>query len=220
MAELAQGAYPAGALMPSEAELVARFSVSRMTVNRAIRELQSQGLVERVQGVGTFAAALHKVPSLLSLRDLHEEIVERGHAHTAKVLLCQEELASSAVARRLGLAEGSTVFHSLIVHAEDGVALQCEDRHVNPACAPHYLAQDFTAITPTHYLFEATSLWRADYRIEADRPTPEEAAALNIEAESPCLVVHRRTHSREAAITTVRLVHPGSRYALEGQFAP
>ena len=40
---LAAGRWPPGALMPSEAELVAQFGVSRMTVNRALRELQAEG---------------------------------------------------------------------------------------------------------------------------------------------------------------------------------
>ncbi|HVK31550.1 MAG TPA: GntR family transcriptional regulator, partial [Burkholderiaceae bacterium] len=71
---LAQGRWAPGELMPSEAELVARFEVSRMTVNRALRELQSEGLVQRTQGVGTFAAPLHRVSSTLTIRDLHEEI--------------------------------------------------------------------------------------------------------------------------------------------------
>ncbi len=71
---LSQGFFPPGALMPSEAELVAQFGVSRMTVNRALRELQTEGLVERVQGVGTFAARLGPVSSTLTIRDLHEEI--------------------------------------------------------------------------------------------------------------------------------------------------
>ena len=84
---LAAGLWPPGALMPSEAELVARFSVSRMTVNRAIRELQSEGLVVRSQGVGTFAAPLHRVSSTLTLRDLHEEIEQRGHRH-ARLSIC------------------------------------------------------------------------------------------------------------------------------------
>ncbi|MBC7804511.1 MAG: GntR family transcriptional regulator, partial [Candidatus Parcubacteria bacterium] len=53
---LAAGRWPPGALMPSEAELVAEFGVSRMTVNRALRELRSEGLVDRSQGIGTFAA--------------------------------------------------------------------------------------------------------------------------------------------------------------------
>ncbi|OYU85808.1 MAG: histidine utilization repressor, partial [Burkholderiales bacterium PBB5] len=125
MDALSQGAYPPGALMPSEAALVAQFGVSRMTVNRAIRELQAEGLVNRVQGVGTFAAPLHKVSSTLTIRDLHDEITARGHTHTARVVLCRQEKAPAALAQRLGLATGAPVFHSLIVHLENGVPLQC-----------------------------------------------------------------------------------------------
>jgi GntR family histidine utilization transcriptional repressor len=77
--ELARGRWVPGALMPSDAELVAQFGVSRMTVTRALRELQSEGLVDRLQGVGTFAAHLYRVSSTLTIRDLHEEIVSRGH---------------------------------------------------------------------------------------------------------------------------------------------
>ena len=168
---LAAGRWAPGELMPSEAELVAQFSVSRMTVNRAIRELQAEGLVTRTQGVGTFAAALHRVASTLTIRDLHEEIVERGHRHSARVVRMRAEKAAPALAQQLGVAPGATVFRSLIVHAEDGVPLQCEDRCVNPACAPEYLMQDFTRITPTHYLFEVTTLWRAQFSIEAALPT-------------------------------------------------
>ena len=85
--ELARGRWLPGALMPSDAELVAQFGVSRMTVTRALRELQSEGLVDRVQGVGTFAAHLYRVSSTLTIRDLHEEIVSRGHRHEAQVHL-------------------------------------------------------------------------------------------------------------------------------------
>ena len=68
--------------------------------------------------------------------------------------LAREEQAAPALAQRLGLASGSPVFHTLIVHHEDGVPLQCEDRYVNPACAPGYLDVDFTRMTPTHYLLQ------------------------------------------------------------------
>jgi DNA-binding transcriptional regulator YhcF (GntR family) len=72
--ELARGRWPAGAAMPSDAELVAQFGVSRMTVTRALNELRAEGLIERIQGVGTFAAHLARVSSTLQIRDLHEEI--------------------------------------------------------------------------------------------------------------------------------------------------
>jgi GntR family histidine utilization transcriptional repressor len=217
---LAGGQWPAGALMPSEAELVAQFGVSRMTINRALRELQAEGLVERSQGVGTFAARLHRVSSTLTIRDLHEEISARGHVHHAVVHLQRSEKAPAALAAQLGLAAGARVFHTLIVHHENGVPLQCEDRYVNPACSPGYLAADFTRTTPTQVLFETTALWRAQYAIEAAPASADEARLLGIAAGDACLVVSRSTYTRDATITLARLVHPGKRYGLQGEFQP
>lgn len=218
--ELAKGRWNPGDLMPSEAQLVAQFAVSRMTVNRALRELQSEGLVERVQGVGTFAAQLYPVSSTLTIRDLRQEILDRGHRHEADVQFVREETAADPLADRLGLGRGARVFHSLIVHLENGVPLQCEDRYVNPEWAPDYLSIDFSTITPTNYLLRVAPLWRAQYSIEAARPTAQEAKLLRIDRTDPCLVIVRRTTSREVPITLARLVHPGSRYNLSGEFNP
>lgn len=218
--ELGRGRWPPGRLMPSEAQLVARFGVSRMTVNRALRELQVEGLIERRQGVGTFAAPLHRVSSTLTIRDLHDEITSRGHAHHAVVHLARREAASAAVAERLGVAREAPVFHTLLVHFADGVAVQCEDRYVNPACAPGYLDVDFTRITPTHYLLDVAPLWEAQYSIEAGAPTAREARLLGIGRRDPCLIVMRRTLGRSVPITLARLVHPGTRYLLHGEFKP
>ena len=217
---LAAGRWPPGALMPSEAELVALFGVSRMTVNRALRELQAEGLVQRSQGVGTFAAPLHPVSSTLTIRDLQEEINARGHLHHAAVHLQRSEPAPEPLATQLGVPVGAEVFHTLIVHHENGLPLQCEDRFVNPACAPGYLGADFTQTTPTRYLLEHTALWRAQYAIESARATAQEARLLGIAPDEPCLVVVRRTFTRDAAITIARLVHPGTHYRLSGEFTP
>lgn len=217
---LAQGRWAPGELMPSEAELVTLFGVSRMTVNRALRELQAQGLVQRTQGVGTFAAPLHRVSSTLTLHDLHDEITARGHQHEAVVHLQRSESAPPALAAQLGVLPGGEVFHTLIVHLDNGVPLQCEDRYVNPAAAPGYLQADFSRHTPTQVLFQTTALWRAQYSIEAARPTGQEATLLGVPADEPCLVVVRRTFSRQAPITIARLVHPGRRYSLHGEFQP
>lgn len=219
-AELQHGRWKPGELMPSEAELVAQFGISRMTVNRALRELQTEGLVDRVQGVGTFAAQLGRVSSTLTIRDIHEEIEARGHRHHADVHLCREERATSGLGLQLGLPEGAPVFHSLLVHHDNGVALQCEDRFVNPQHAPDYLSIDFSHTTPTQHLLAVAPTWEAQFTIQAGLPTAQEADLLGVSADQPCLVIVRRTVSRGEPVTLVRLVHPGSRYQVQGQFSP
>jgi GntR family histidine utilization transcriptional repressor len=218
--EMSLGHYAPGALMPSEALLVAQFQVSRMTVNRALRELHDSGMVNRVQGVGTFAAAMSKLSSNLTIRDLHEEIESRGHHHHTTVHLKRAETVNATMAASIGLAIGSPIFHTIIVHFDNGVALQYEDRYVNPARAPGYLDNDFSKITPTQYLLQVAPLWQAQYSIEAALPSAKEAKLLGIKSSEPCLVVQRRTVSRNKPITFARLVHPGARYSLQGQFKP
>ena len=217
---LASGRWVPGDQLPSEAELVQQFAVSRMTVGRALRELQAEGLVSRLQGVGTFAAHLTRVSSTLTITDLHDEILLRGHTHKAQVVFAKKEKATGALAAQFGMQEGSTVFHSLMVHSENGVPLQCEDRYVNPACAPDYLDVDFHTITPTQYLLQVAPLWEAQYSIEAAAPTEQEAQLLGIGVHDPCLIVLRRTVNRGVPITLARLVHPGARYQISGAFKP
>ena len=217
---LASGRWKAGTLMPSESELVRQFQVSRMTAARALRELGMEGLVTRVQGVGTYAAHLSPISAPMQIRDLHQEILERGGHHHAEVHIVQEEAAPETVARQFGLSVGAPVFHTVIVFFENGVAVQCEDRYVNPACAPDYLKVDFTRIVPTHYLTLVAPLWEATFTVKAGPPSTQEALWLDIPSTEACLIVMRRTVNREFPITWVRQVHPGTRYQLDGRFKP
>ncbi|MET0348144.1 MAG: UTRA domain-containing protein [Rhizobacter sp.] len=217
---LDEGRWPPGTLMPSEAELVAHFGVSRMTVNRALRELQLEGAIERLQGVGTFAAPSQRASSSLTIRDVRQDIADRGNEHAAVVHLARREVVTAAVADRFGMSRGEPVFHTQIVHLENGVPLQYEDRYVNPRCAPDYLDVDFTTTTPTHYLLTVAPLWEATYTVEARQPSPREAKLLAIPVTAPCLVVARTTRHQDVPITHAHLVAPGLRYRLEGHLMP
>ena len=214
-----QGHWVAGDLLPSEGALTAQFQVSRMTVNRALSELVQDGLIDRVQGVGSFVAQLHRIATTLNVPDVHEDIVARGHSHEVRVHALVRGKATPRLAAELGLKRGAPVFLSLITHLEDGIAIQCEERAVSPACAPDYLTQDFSQITPTHYLLGVAPLSEARCMIEAALPGEVEAKLLGISRREPCLVVKRISYSRGLAVTSVRLTHPGTRYRLQGSFA-
>jgi GntR family histidine utilization transcriptional repressor len=215
---IASGQWRPGDPVPSEAALMQRFGVSRMTVNRALRELAGEGLVDRVQGSGTRVAQLHRISSRLTIRDIHEEVAERGHAHTARVLHAAREKANAQLAKAMGLRTGAPVFHTILIHMENGVAIQYEDRYVNPAAAPQYMDTDFTETSPTLHLLRHAPLTEASYSIEACLPTAGEAKQLGIKRGEPCLVMRRRTVSGANVASIARLVYPGTRYSFAGQF--
>lgn len=52
--KIESGEFPIGGRIPPEIELARQFGVSRLTVNTAMKELAGSGIVERVQGRGTF----------------------------------------------------------------------------------------------------------------------------------------------------------------------
>jgi GntR family histidine utilization transcriptional repressor len=210
------GEWSAEHRVPSENELVRLTGHSRVTVGRALRELADAGLLKRVQGVGTFVASGPPQSALLELRDIASEIAERGHAHATRVEGLGRRAADAELALAFGVPEGSALFHSRVVHLENGVPVQLEDRLVNPLIAPDYLDQDFTRITPYVHLMACAPAERVEHVVEAIRPDAAAVVSLDITPDEPCLRIHRRTWSRRLVATRAWLTHPGSRYRLGG----
>lgn len=220
LTQIASGGWAASQRIPSENDLVRMVGASRMTVNRALRELTDAGYLIRVQGVGTFVADRRAQGHPLAIRNIADEILERGHLHTARVITHERCIATAELAGRFDLRAGHELFHSRLVHLENGLPIQLEDRHVNPAVAPGYLAQDFTALTPNAYLMQVAPLQSAEQVVQACRTDAATAQLLQMETSEPCLVLQRRTWTRGAVATVVTLSHPASRFELQGQCNP
>ncbi|RJO79270.1 histidine utilization repressor [Nocardia panacis] len=215
-AQIGAGRWVAGDQLPSEHQLVRELGISRMTINRALRELAAAGVVVRNMGVGTFVAPAKVAAPLFEVRNIADEIQRRGHRHRmGVVLLRREPLAEHPLP-----ADWSAdhVFHSVLVHFDDDVPIQLEDRFVDPVIVPDYLAQDFTTVTPNRYLSAVAPLVRGEHVVEAVQANPEEARLLRIRRTEPCLQIRRRTWSAKGLVSSARLLHPGSRSRLEGTF--
>src|SRR5260221_6106641 len=63
--DILSGRYQPGQKLPSEAALLKRFGTSRITVGRALRELQQAGLVQCRAGSGTYVGTANGDGSLL-----------------------------------------------------------------------------------------------------------------------------------------------------------
>lgn len=191
--------------IPSEKELSDMFSVSRMTVNRALRELTTQGALIRLQGVGTFVAENKMEAALMSVRDIADEIKShQDHIHRTEVLILKKTAVNPEQALLMDIKPKQITFHSLLLHYDNDLPVQLEDRYVNSAVAPQYLSQDFTIQTPHAYLSSIAPLTEGEHIVEAVLPTAQEAKWLQINQGDPCLQLKRKTWSHQNVVTWVR----------------
>ncbi|MDP4823550.1 MAG: histidine utilization repressor [Aestuariivirgaceae bacterium] len=208
-----------GMRVPSENEIVTALNVSRMTANRALRELTDQGFLARVPGVGTFVKEQQARASLMELKNIADEITARGHIHSAEIILNEKAEAKPSVAEAFGQPIGTHFHHLQILHRENGLPVQLEDRYVDEAVAPGFSAQDFTKITPTQWLLAAVPVDELEHTVEAVVPKPRKARLLEIDKGEPCLSLYRRSFSQGRVVTVVTLLYPASRYALHSRYS-
>jgi GntR family histidine utilization transcriptional repressor len=214
-----KGTLKPGDRVPSEAELVARFGVSRMTANRALRELQSAGVLIRRTGIGSFIAEPKPIGQMIEIRNIADEVRARGHDYRARVIQNVAEKAGTDAASLLEVAVGTRLFHSVIVHHEAEFPIQLEDRFVLASVAPDYGDMDFTQTTPNEYLTRIAPLERVEHRVRAAMPDDRVRRLLGLAEGEPILVMTRRTWSRSRLVSHARLTHPGNRFELSAAFS-
>ncbi len=216
--QIDNGVWPPGYRVPSENQIVRSLNVSRMTVNRALRELNQEGLLDRVAGVGSFVAEPPKHASLIELRNIAEEIAATGHTHSAHLVSQARTQATDALAARMEIDAGSDVFQVTLVHSRDDLPIQLEERWVNAAVMPNFLDADFRRRTPSEVLLEAIDPEEMEHVVQATMPDDETSSLLAIGSHEPCLRLLRRTWNRRRVVTFAVLTYPSSRYDLGARY--
>ena len=216
---ISRGKFAPGDRIESEAELLKKFGVSRMTANRALRELQDAGVLVRLPGVGSFVADASAKGHIIEIRNIADEIRSRGHQYSALVVRNVAEKANRKSGPLLGVAPGTPIFHSIVVHKEAGLPIQVEERFVLGEAAPGYSEMDFSRITPNMFLTRIAPLERVDHIVRAVLPSEEAQKLLEISEAEPCLLLIRKTWSNSRIVSYARLTHPSSRFEFEDSFS-
>jgi GntR family histidine utilization transcriptional repressor len=217
---IGSGKWGTSTRVPSENDIVKSFGVSRMTANRALRELRDEGILVRIAGVGSFVADRHARAHPLEIRGIADEIRDRGNVHRAEIVSLERIRAVAELAEDFGLAPRSELYCSLIVHFENDRPIQLEERYVLPKLAPDYLNMDFSRTTPHDYLIKVAPLQEAEHLLRAEMPDDRTRKLLAMKRDEPCLVVIRRTWTAGEIASVARMFYPGSRYEMSGRFRP
>ena len=107
--EITGGVYPVHSRIPSEQELCESYSVSRVTVRKALAELTCEGLLRRMQGKGTFVCAPRISQQLRDVNSFHEACRVQGSIPGTRVISAQMIRADEETLSQLQLAEGDAV---------------------------------------------------------------------------------------------------------------
>ncbi|XWX03156.1 GntR family transcriptional regulator [Aggregatilineales bacterium SYSU G02658] len=202
--------------IPSERELAQRFGVNRLTVTKAIKELEQAGLVYVRIGKGTFVAPETYNLQLDTLMSFTEEMRQRGHEVSSRVLNAAMTEANAESAHRLCVPVGTRVAILRRVRCvnDQPIALETSTLLAS-ACPDLFEHHDFTAESlyaalRTRYKL---ALAYAEQTLEARAASREEAVLLEMAERAPVLAIQRVTYDdRSRAVEYASSVYRGDRY--------
>lgn len=191
--QLGDGRHAAG--LPGELALAGQFGVARVTVRKALEQLEAEGLIERTPGRGTVPVkrpATGATPERAQLTGLLENIVSMGLRTSVKVLACSVVPAPEAVARPLALPTGAPVQKAVRVRSTREGPLSHITTWVPEALACGFGRREL-ARQPILLLLEAQGvrIGRAEQAISARLADAEVARHLDVAVGSALLAVQR-----------------------------
>lgn len=111
LARMKNGEFELGVPLPTELDLIGQYEVSRITVRRAMSDLEQTGKIYRVSGKGTFIKEAPVLsPDLTRLTSFTEDMRDKDVAISSKLLHLRQVPASQDVAAKLELETGSTIW--------------------------------------------------------------------------------------------------------------
>ena len=214
---ITSGEWAAGALVPTERELMAQFGASRMTVHNALRDLTSRGFLTRRKGAGTYVAEPRPYASHFDHLDIVEEVTARGGVHSARII--RREIRMPGPDEAAVFAAQGPLFHAVVLHCENGVPVELEDRLLDPVSIPGCVTVDLSKRS----LFSTLMLVRP-YRegSETVRPVLPDAAERKLLAMpkgEPALEMVRKTWTSDGIITVARLLRVRQASCLSGRIS-
>lgn len=182
-----------GDRLPTEKALAERFSVSRITAQRALNDIAAMGLAERQSGKGSFVKALRIEQDLEALTGFVEDMRALGLSATAKVVLVEVVPASADVADRIGTALGDPIFHIQRVRLANMQPISVDVSYL-PEDIGAAVAKENLEDRPFYSILEETlgvPLGHGQYVLESVGADSDIAAHLDIAVNSPILRIER-----------------------------
>lgn len=196
-AEIERGAYQPGDQLPTESELIQRYSVSRITVRQALDELEGEGLIVRRHGKGTYVAEKRVEQDLVRLTDFVEDMEIAGLAPSSRVLAFAREAAIRDVTEALALPPGEEVVRIDRLRLANGRPMAYDTTRL-PLRFGLLLTEEMLANETIYHILETRygiPVEEGTFYITAATASPEQASLLELAPHSALLLIQRISYT-------------------------
>ncbi|MCG8493486.1 MAG: UTRA domain-containing protein [Sneathiellales bacterium] len=200
------GEWSPGMFIPGEVELALEFGCSRTTVNRALRQLAENGIVERKRKRGTRVTPMPVARATLEIPIIRKEVEDRGSEYRHSVVLKEIKKAPASVTARMQLKD-KKLLHIQTLHLSDGAPYMFEDRWVNVEETPGIENAPFDEISPNEWLVQEVPYSDGDISFYASSANKELADFLEIKEGAPLFIIERTTRMNDVAITSLKMAY-------------
>jgi GntR family transcriptional regulator len=203
--------------LPAEQALAVEYGVSRVTVRRALAELEQEGLISRRRGAGTFVLTGGVKPIVADFSDVMANLMAMGRETSVRLLAFGYREPPAAIAQALKLPAGAKTQFSVRVRLIDDQAFSHLTTHVPESIGVTYTEADL-ASRPLLSLLERSGveIERATQQVTAVLASPEVAAALDVEVGSPLLGTTRTVFAADGrGVEHLSALYRPDRYALQ-----
>ncbi len=219
---IVDGSLLPGQQLPKETEMAEQYGVSRMTMNKVLTQLTSEGYLVRRKRSGTFVAQPRGQAAVMEINDVEQEVAELGFSYGWR--LNTIEAINLTESQRVILdmpnePRGRTIVLEGL-HLARGQPFCMELRAINLDAVPEASEQDFSRVVPGQWLLRSMPFSTANHRVRAINAAGRDARLLDVAVGTACLEILRKTRIEQAWVTHVRLLYPGDLHQLVADFAP
>lgn len=212
------GAVGFGARLPTENELAEAHGVSRVTVRRALGELERERLIERRRSAGTRVIYRPSpAPMTADISGVLANLADMGRRTAVKLLSFDYVPAEGPVAQTLRAAPDQLLQRSVRVRSVDGVPFSYLTTHVPESVSVTFTKQEL-ASRPLLELLERAGVKaeQARQRLSAVLATPDVADALDVRTGSPLIELVRVVYDQDGrGVEHLHALYRPDRYAFE-----
>lgn len=204
-----------GDSLPTEATLMNQYGISRITVRRAMSELESEGRIYRVPGKGTFVSEAKISRGLTKLTSFAEDMRGKEMSTSSKLLSFWSEPASAMVAEKLGVDVGTAVQFIKRLRLDDQSPIAVNLSYLRLPTHITITAQELDTFGSLWALLEnkGIDLADADRTIEAIPANQTYAEQLQTTIGAPLLLIDGVVYDRDhVPVEYHQVINRGDRY--------